>query len=98
MQTFSFVQEGDVLSRYESIKPKARLGNFIPPMFIISGLVIFLITLVVAALYFIQSVAVLLILTATFAVHKYVKRSHLTFFQDGYSHEVFTDDADGVCN
>jgi len=96
MDSLSFVNTRDVQSRNVSIRSSANLGSFIPPMSIILGLGLLLGGLVLASLYFFPLTAISTLILLALLADKYAKRSHLTFFHDGYSPDVYAEDIEGL--
>ncbi len=92
MDTLPFVKDGCVQSRNESIATKANLGNFIPPMNIILIVATVLTMTLAASLYLFPEASVTMLVIAVLAGSKYVKRSHLTFFNDGYAPDIYVEE------
>jgi len=96
MDTLSFVQNSEVQSSNGSIRSSVNVGSFIPPMPIISGLILLVGTLVVASLYYFPLTAMSAVILLALLANKYAKRSHLTLFHDGYSPDVYVEDIEGL--
>ncbi|MCF2447082.1 hypothetical protein L0657_24220 [Dyadobacter sp. CY345] len=92
MNTLPFIKDGYVQSRRESITSSANLGSFIPPMTIILTVATVLITSLIISLYLFPEVSVSVLVLGGLAWNKYVKRSHLTFFSDGYAPDIYVEE------